>query len=56
MYDRLMQADVLINPITSKTPDLAKAGAVSSLFNQVAGSELQQVCILCLFLLRHFNI
>jgi len=38
------QADVLVNPIASKDPDLTKAGVVSSLFNQVAGPELQQAC------------
>jgi len=42
MYYVWQQADVLVNPVASKEPDLTKAGAVSSHFSQVAGSELQQ--------------
>jgi len=38
-----MKADVLVNPIGLNDPDLTKAGAVPSLFNQVAGPQLQQV-------------
>jgi len=43
------QADVLVNPIASKDPDLTKAGAVSSHFNKVAGPELQQACTFVYF-------
>jgi len=39
------QADVLVNPIASKDPDLTKAGAVPYLFSQIAGPELQKACI-----------
>jgi len=42
MCDVWQQADVLVNPIASKDPDLTKSGAVSAHFSQVAGSELQQ--------------
>lgn len=40
----LSQADVLVNPIGLNDPDLTKAGAVPSLFSQVAGPQLQQAC------------
>jgi len=36
----------LVNPVSSKDPDLKKASAVSSIFNQVAGPDLQQAWIL----------
>jgi len=41
-YNLWQQADILVNPVASKEPDLTKAGAVSSQFYKVAGSELQQ--------------
>ena len=42
VYNVWQQADVLVNPVASKDPDLTKAGAVPSQFYQVAGSNLQQ--------------
>jgi len=42
-----VKADVLVNPITCKTSNLAKAGAVSSSLLSAAGSQLQTVSEKC---------
>jgi len=47
-----VEADVLVNLITCKTSNLAKAGAVSSSLLDVAGSQLQRVSTLNFFLFR----
>jgi len=41
----VQQADVLVNVISSKTPDLSRAGAVSAAFLDAAGDKLQDVSI-----------
>jgi len=38
-----IKADVLVNPVTRKTPHLADAGVVSSSLIRVAGAQLQTV-------------
>ena len=40
----VQQADVLVNVITSKTPELLSAGAIAAAFVDAAGDELQDVC------------
>jgi len=41
----LQEADVLVNVVSSRTPDLSTAGAVSVAFLDAAGDELQDVSI-----------
>jgi len=40
-----VEADVLVNVITCKAPQLVKAGAVSAALLSIAGSQLQTVSI-----------
>jgi len=39
----VQQADVLVNIVTSKTPDLLRAGVIAAAFMDAAGDELQDV-------------
>jgi len=45
----VQEANVLVNIITSKTPDLLRAGVIAAAFLDAAGDELQDVRISLLF-------